>query len=679
MNTATIEDRIIDRAYREGIKPPETLTISEWADQYRILSATETKEPGPWRTARFPFLKEIMDALSPSSGITHVILTGGTQIGKTENGNNLVGYTIHKNPGNIMIVMPTEKVATAHSEMKLEPMIESSSVLRERISPSRKRDSKNTILKKRFPMGWLLIQGANSSSDLRNKTIKILILEEVDEYQSNLNSQGDTIQIALRRTDAFGKAKKIFMVSSPGGFQGMSRIEQEFKNSDQRHYYVPCPFCNHRQYLRWKDGDWNGDGPFRISFTHDENYNLTSEVTYCCESCGKLIPEYYKTAMFAEGRWIPHNPGNPRHGYKIPSFYSPLGFLSWTEIVTEFLEARRENDLEKLKTWLNTRLAETWDDTIQPFIPISALMNKCEAYGPEVPMAALVLTCTADIQHDRIEAQVKAHGPHEESWVIEYKVFDGNPALGQVWEDLEAYLNTTWRHQSGAEMKLNITLIDARYLSDSVYKFVAKLRRKGKCIFSTMGSQYPGKPIFERMRRKRGSNTRNDFFIGTDTGKDTVLYRLFNTMKKTVETELYKPLTEKPIELYPYFMHFKKSCCDEEYFAQLTAEKPVKKKFKRLYEKIRDRNEVLDLTVLDLAAIRILRPNWKRVIEKLAKNAEKNKSGDAEPQLIPEVKKYKLTPSDSQLQEERQPAEEKPMPKPKNKFIRRTIQRGWVC
>ena len=50
-----------------GLKPDVRLTVSEWADQKRILPAKAAKEAGHWRTSRTPYLKEIMDALSPSS------------------------------------------------------------------------------------------------------------------------------------------------------------------------------------------------------------------------------------------------------------------------------------------------------------------------------------------------------------------------------------------------------------------------------------------------------------------------------------------------------------------------------------------------------------------------------------------------------------------------------------
>jgi phage terminase large subunit GpA-like protein len=52
----------IERAWREGLKPDPLLTVSEWADRYRVLSQRASSEPGRWRTERTPYLREIWTA-----------------------------------------------------------------------------------------------------------------------------------------------------------------------------------------------------------------------------------------------------------------------------------------------------------------------------------------------------------------------------------------------------------------------------------------------------------------------------------------------------------------------------------------------------------------------------------------------------------------------------------------
>ena len=77
------ESDAIERAWRDGLKPDPLLTVSQWADRYRVLSQRASSEPGRWRTERTPYLKEIMDCLSPASPVQRVALMKGAQIGGT--------------------------------------------------------------------------------------------------------------------------------------------------------------------------------------------------------------------------------------------------------------------------------------------------------------------------------------------------------------------------------------------------------------------------------------------------------------------------------------------------------------------------------------------------------------------------------------------------------------------
>src|SRR5450631_2164718 len=149
-----------------GARPDPLLTISAWADQYRTLSQRASAEPGPWRTDRTPYLREIMDCLSPSSPIETVVLMKGAQVGGTECGNNWIGYVIHQSPGPMMAVQPTVEMAKRNSKQRVDPLIEESDVLRELVQSPRSRDSGNTVLSKEFPGGILVMTGANSAVGL---------------------------------------------------------------------------------------------------------------------------------------------------------------------------------------------------------------------------------------------------------------------------------------------------------------------------------------------------------------------------------------------------------------------------------------------------------------------------------------------------------------------------------
>ena len=96
---------------RRALCPDQVLTVSEWADTHHRLSGKSASEPGPWRTERTPYLREIMDCLSSSSPIQRVVFMKGAQIGGTECGNNWIGYIIHHTSGPMLAILPTVEMA----------------------------------------------------------------------------------------------------------------------------------------------------------------------------------------------------------------------------------------------------------------------------------------------------------------------------------------------------------------------------------------------------------------------------------------------------------------------------------------------------------------------------------------------------------------------------------------
>ena len=236
----------IAAAWADGLRPDPTLTVSAWADRHRVLSPRGANEAGPWRTSRTPYLKEIMDHLSPSHPCQRVVFMKGAQTGGTEAGNNFLGYVIHHAPGPMLAVQPTVELAKRFSQQRVEPLIEASPMLRERVAPARSRDCGNTVLSKTFPGGILVLTGANSAVGLRSMPARYLFLDEVDAYPPSADEEGDPVALAEARTRTFAWRRKVFLVSTPT-IKGTSRIEREYEASDQRRLLRrlpalrPCP------------------------------------------------------------------------------------------------------------------------------------------------------------------------------------------------------------------------------------------------------------------------------------------------------------------------------------------------------------------------------------------------------------------------------------------------------
>lgn len=568
---------IYNEGFNAGLKPDPLMNISEWADKYRILSQKASAEPGLWRTSRTPYLKEIMDCLSPYSGIEKVVFMKGAQIGGTEVGNNFLGYIVHLSPGPVMLVMPTVDGAKRTSKTRIDPMFEAIPELKGVISNRRSKDASNTTLMKEFQGGVLVLTGANSAIGLRSMPVRYIFLDEIDAYKGDVEGEGDPVNLAIKRTSTFNR-RKIFMVSTPT-IQGVSRIEYEYEQSDQRHYMVPCPYCNKRQSLKWKQIHFENDDP--------------ATATYICEHCGAIIEEHLKTWMLENGIWEKTNPKSIVAGFHLSSLYSPVGWFSWADAVKQFLDAKNKDNL--LKVWVNTVLGETWLEKGEaPEWQI--LFDKREDYQQEiVPSGGLFLTAGADVQKDRIECEVVAWGRNKESWSVGYFIINGDTAREEVWNELSEFSKRYFEHSSGVMLPISRFAIDSGFATQQVYNWVRK--QPINFAMAIKGTDSGVTPL--------GLPTRVDLNINGKRLRRGA--KVWSVGTSILKSELYQflRLTQNEDESYPAgYCHFPKY--DSEYFKQLTAEQLVTKMVrgyqKREWQKTRERNEALDCRVYARAA-----------------------------------------------------------------------------
>ncbi len=442
----------------EALLPDPDLTVSQWADEHRILPKKSSAEAGRWRTSRTPYLREIMDSLSPQSRVERVVFMKGAQIGGTECGLNWLGYIIHLCPGPVLMVQPTDKVAERVSKQKLGPTIDETPVLRERVARARSRDSGNTIDTKEFPGGLLALTGANSAVGLRALYIRYLFLDEVDAYPGDTDGEGDPVSLAEKRT-ATQPRRKIFMVSTPK-IKGVSRIERAYLLTDQRRFFVSCPHCGNYDWIRWPNIKWDEGKPETASLL--------------CEACGVLIEEHNKTLMLEKGQWRATAEGDGRTaGFHLSSLYSPIGWRSWADIAREFLASK--DDPSMLKTWVNTVLGETWQERGDVPEWQRVVDLKAPYRSGEIPDGVIILTAGVDVQKNRVYYAVRGWGAASESWLIEHGELYGDTDQPDVWNQLSLILEGGFGDFSITKM-----LIDTGYRADAVYEFCR--RHPGRAI-----------------------------------------------------------------------------------------------------------------------------------------------------------------------------------------------------
>lgn len=201
----------IDDIWRRAIRPEPQIPVAQWADSHRMLPDTAA-EPGRWRTSRTPYLGEIMDALSTGNAYERVVMMKGAQTGGTEAGLNWLGYIIHNAPGLVMLVQPSLDMVRRNTVTRIDPLIGSSPVLRDLVATPRSRDAGNSLFRKSFPGGQLVMTGANSAIGLRSTPVRYLFLDEVDGYPGDADGEGDPVALAIQRTATFKGRRKILMV-----------------------------------------------------------------------------------------------------------------------------------------------------------------------------------------------------------------------------------------------------------------------------------------------------------------------------------------------------------------------------------------------------------------------------------------------------------------------------------
>lgn len=597
-------DGTMSRAF-ENYRPPEDLTVSQWAAKYRVLSRESSAEAGPWRNERTPYMVEPMDAITDPA-VRHITVVASSQVGKSELELNAIGYIIDQDPGSILYIQPTIDDAKKFSRLRIAPMLRDSPRLRAKVSDVKSRDSGNTILQKTFPGGMLTIVGSQSPSALASTPARYIIGDERDRWALSAGTEGDPWALAEARTTTYYNAKLID-VSTPT-IKGLSPIEKSFANGTRERWCSQCPHC----------GEWHNIVFDDIKFDFDtvktgriDDYAIKS-IAWACPSCGCLSSEAEMRAQPA--KWIAENPAALQRGHRsfwLNAFASP--WKSWQSVVYAFLAARK--DPQKLKTVYNTLLGELWEDR-GDLADEDEMLARREDYGTrldgtpvELPESVLVLTCGVDTQDDRLEYEVVGWGHYGESWGIKKGIIMGDPNDDAPWLRLDEVISHVYRFANGRGLTISMTFVDSGgHKTQSVYKHCRE--RQGRRVFAIKGQGGDGVP-FTRPPSKvkivvsgRAIGQAWLYNLGVDAGKADIMGAL------------------KVQEAGPKYCHFPRGAdrgYDAAYFNGLMSERMTMKttngRTRWVWEKLvgHERNEPLDCRNYAMAALRVLDPDMDAV------------------------------------------------------------------
>lgn len=446
-------------------RPPPRLSLSEWADQHFVLSAETAAEPGRWRT--LPYQKEILDALTDPN-VTMIVVQKSARVGFTLMISCAIAFFIAQEPSSMLIVQPTGDDAKGFSKETIAPMRRDVPVLQQisfrDVEAKAKGDKGSDTLKhKAFPGGVLSLASANSPSDFRRISRRVVLFDEVDAYPPSAGNEGDPIRLGMKRAEAFHNRK--YAAGSTPLVAGSSRIEELFLAGDQRRYHVPCPHCGHKDFLvfdrksdrghvmRWPDGE--PDGAY-----------------FECSSKRCKIEHKDKRWMVERGEWIPDNPGAPHHSYHLWSALSYSPNTTWADIARDFLAAK--SDPLKLKTFVNTMLGETWVERGEA-PEWERLYRRRETYDiGSVPEGVLVITAGVDVQQDRFEWEAVGWAANKESWSIAEGTIFGDTALESTWAKLDELLLRAFKGHDGAMHTITKLAIDSGYRTQMVYNWARR-------------------------------------------------------------------------------------------------------------------------------------------------------------------------------------------------------------
>ena len=500
----------------KAFKPPERYTVSEWADNFRVLTSVSA-EPGRWRTNRTPYLKEPMDRFTDPL-IEKIVLCFGAQLGKTETELNMIGYALDQTSSPTMMVYPTDTIAKFASDKRVQPMIKSVKSINDKF------DENSKLLELDFNNGnYMVLVGANSPSSLSSRSIKYLFFDEIDKYPAFAGKEADPIKLATERTKTFVD-KKIVMVSTPTVESG--NIWQAFMSANERRqYYVPCPHCGVSQTLKFKQIKWPEE--------HNDNADMIRDTAYYeCEHCGERIYDKHKMQMLRSGEWRAVNKSQSKIrsvSYHLSSIYSP--WVTFGDVAYEFKNSK--GTPATLMNFINSWLAEPWKSSKTKSTQNMEFTQSNYPCGV-VPDKAVLLIASVDVQLDHFWWEVRAYAPGVKSYLIDY-------GQASTWEDLdEIIINREYPSEYGEARQVMKAGIDSGFRTDEVYQFCSRFPEvcipvKGSSNHSTMAAPYTMTSL-----EKGVVGGLKLYVLNTDYWKDFIFARMIRPADEDGTIHLYK-------------------------------------------------------------------------------------------------------------------------------------------
>lgn len=591
----------------------EPLTAAEWADRFFYLSAESSYIKGRWKTV--PNQVAILNAMG-NDDIEEVNWQKSARVGYTKCLTAVIGYFLEHKNRNIAAWQPDDGARDSFSKKHVDSAIRDVEPLRKLYPWLGKKHKNNTIESKVFlNQHQIYLRGGKAAKNYREISVDVAIYDELSKFDRDIEHEGSPLFLGDKRLEG-----SVFRKSIRGSTPGVAGECQITEAASHAHLflrrYVPCPHCGTHQVLEFGGRDQAHGLKWDDSLAEEDQ---AKTVGYACSKCSALF--FYADYIDADaaGYWyddekdvktfdgIEWTNGKDEpidtpisvafHLWSAYSHFSP-----WSRIVQDWIKAQKS--VETLKSFVNTTLAEPWEDKGQK-LDADSLIRKRENYPAVIPIDRCILTAAVDVQDDRLEYLVKAWVADEESFDIRYERLYGNVSREEIWQQLHRHLSEQYVTPSGALLNVRLALIDTGgHFGDEVHKFC---RKYGQTFLPIKGHSASGKPIAAWPKKKDVTHKTRLIMIGTDTAKDVVHARLNQTVLSGQQFGpgiIHWPSNE------PYGSQF-----NQEYFTHLTNEerclKIVKGRKTIAWDSKGRRNEPWDLQVYNLAAVRLLQQRFR--------------------------------------------------------------------
>jgi len=462
-----------------------------------------------------------------------------------------------------------------------------------------KKGDDNHLFKK-WPWGSLIVRGGDSGTSYAKISASLLLIDDIDRFKMNIGGttsgkhkdrkigEGSPLELLFDRVSGRFGNYKIFVNSSPRA-EGESIIWPAYESADQNHFYVKCPRCGHYQTWEFEN----------LKFKH-KDFTLTEEPYILCQNtdCQKVAtgpgfkakekPRVYeddKYRVMQNWEYRPHSESiDPlSKSYRVSSLYSMLGY-PFSQYATDWLSADKAfkelGDEAKKIRHRNTKQAMPWKRKAGKKIQHSALFKTMENLDP-LPEDCVILSCGFDVQENpgRIEGQVNGYGPNNDRFLIDHRIFGGDPKIkpgleGSPWNDVADFLLTKrYRNSWGQDQPIYCAAIDIGWGKEEAWikYFIQNFEPLN------LGNMY--QPIFGVFGKEITKGSIN--FMSRTATQDVDGFETWG-MYSNIKRVAIRNLLEKHIENKQAGnesnLHIgNKPCFTEDFFRQLTIRQPDEK------------------------------------------------------------------------------------------------------